>query len=65
MRSISAASCRISSSVGDRAMVDVMTNERMQIPRISGSRKPSAVAPPMGIAVSSDARETCMAAIPV
>jgi hypothetical protein len=47
MRSIRSASLRISSSVGDRATVAVRTNEMLLMPRISGSRKLSAVAPPL------------------
>jgi hypothetical protein len=46
IRSISSFSERISSLVGDSVIVAIETNERTLIPRISGSRKLSAVAPP-------------------
>jgi hypothetical protein len=47
MRSIRSVSVRISSSVGDSAIVAMKMNETTLIPRISGSRKLSAVAPPV------------------
>jgi hypothetical protein len=46
IRSISSLSERISSLVGDSVIVAIEMNERTLIPRISGSRKLSAVAPP-------------------
>lgn len=46
-------------------MVAVRTKVRMLIPRISGSRKFSAVAPLMFMAAPAAARVMCMAAMPV
>jgi hypothetical protein len=46
MRSIRSFSERISASVGDSAIVATEMNVTTLIPRISGSRKLSAVAPP-------------------
>jgi hypothetical protein len=46
IRSIRSDSERISSLSGDSAIVAMEMNDRMLIPRISGSRKLSAVAPP-------------------
>jgi uncharacterized protein (UPF0254 family) len=46
MRFIRSDSERISSLVGDSVIVAIEMNDRTLIPRISGSRKLSAVAPP-------------------
>jgi hypothetical protein len=46
MRLISSASPRISSSLGDSAIVAVRMNATMLIPITSGSKKLCAVAPP-------------------
>jgi hypothetical protein len=45
MRSISAASSRISASVGARVTIAVTKKVRMMMPRMSGSGKASALAP--------------------
>ena len=68
MRSIRSDSSRISSSVGDRDTVAVSTNVTMLMPRMSGSRKLSAVAPPVPpITIPAGPGEAYMriAAIPV
>jgi hypothetical protein len=64
MRSISAASSRISSSAGAIVTMAVTRNATMLIPRISGSK--NAVAPaPAPIAAPPTAGCTLSAAIPV
>jgi hypothetical protein len=68
MRSIRAVSVRISASLGESAMVAIRMKDTMLIPRISGSRKLSAVAPPappMTIPAGPAARYIRIAAIPV
>ena len=68
MRSIRSVSDRISSWVGDSAIVAIEMNETTLIPRISGSRKLSAVAPPeppMTIPAEPEARYIRMAAMPM
>jgi hypothetical protein len=68
IRSISSFSLRISSPVGDSAIVAIEMNETTQIPRISGSRKLSAVAPPeppMTMPAGPAARYIRIAAIPM
>ncbi len=62
---IRSASARISSSVGDSAMVAVTMKVRMLIPRMSGSRKFSAVAPLITMWASAGAANMCIAAMPV
>jgi hypothetical protein len=59
---------RISSPVGDSAIVAIEMNETTLIPRISGSRKLSAVAPPgppMTMPAGPAARYIRIAAIPM
>jgi hypothetical protein len=68
IRSIRSFSVRISSSVGDSAIVAIRMNANTLIPRISGSRKLSAVAPPgppMTIPAGPGARYIRMAAMPM
>jgi hypothetical protein len=67
MRAMSSASSRISASVGDSEMTAVRTNVRMLMPRMSGSRKDSALAPPSmpTMPVAAAVAYTCMAAMPV
>jgi hypothetical protein len=68
MRSIRSVSVRISSSVGDSAIVAIEMNEITLIPRISGSRKLSAVAPPeppMTMPAGPGARYIRIAAMPM
>jgi hypothetical protein len=65
IRLISSPSARISVSVGDSAMVAVTMKVRTLIPRMSGSRKAVAEAPPISIPVAAGAANTCMAAMPV
>jgi len=65
MRSISSASNRISASFGDRAIVAVRPKDSTLMPMISGSRKPSAVAPFISITCPAAAARRLMAAMPV
>ena len=68
MRSISSFSVRISSPVGDSAIAAIEMNETTLIPRTSGSRKLSAVAPPeppMTMPAGPGARYIRIAAIPM
>ena len=46
-------------------MEDKKMKARMLIPMMSGSRKPSAVAPPVGMAVPAGTLCMCIAAMPV
>ena len=61
---MSSASAVISSSFGDSAIVAVSTNVVRLTPMISGSRKDSALAPPIVIAWP-DGGEMRIAAMPV
>ena len=66
MRSIRAASSRISSAVGASVTTAVTRNVRMLMPRISGSRNDVAPTPlPMDSMPPRGAESTCSAAMPV
>jgi hypothetical protein len=68
IRSIRSDSERISSLVGDSVIVAIEMNDRTLIPRISGSRKLSAVAPPeppMTMPAGPAAGYICIAAMPM
>jgi hypothetical protein len=66
MRSMNSFSLRSSASVGDSEMAEVSTMVRTVMPKMSGTRKAPALAPP-GIPAGAPAAgaDTCMAAMPV
>jgi hypothetical protein len=62
---MSSPSSRISAAVGERAITVEKMNPTMHRPRISGSRKASALAVAEVFTIRPGAARTCSAAMPV